>query len=172
VPRPDALHALVRIAKIFEEMQTAGVPAVLHLNGMFERDYVRSAEWIARHPGVTHVATEFGTGLRAEDRGALHAGWLADLAAHVGRPLHLVVRGGFIHLPVLAETFSGVTVLETNSFSKTMRRQEAVLASNAELGWRTKFSAANEPLDDLLAANVFLQTSVLIDALGGRRRAA
>lgn len=172
VPRPDALHALVRIARIFDEMQAAGMPAVLHLNGMFERDYERLAEWIARHPGVTHVAAEFGTGLKAEDRGALHVGWLADLAAHVGRPLHLVVRGGFSHLPALAGAFSGVTVLETNSFSKTMYRQEAMLTSNAELGWRTRVSAANEPLDDLLAANVFLQTSVLVDALGGRRRAA
>ena len=48
----------------------------------------------------------------------------------------------------------------------TAGRQEAVLASNAELGWRTKVSEANEPLDELLAANVFLQTSVLSDVLG------
>lgn len=172
VPRTDALHALVRIGLMFDEMQLAGLPAVLHINGMFERDYVRLAEWIVRLPGVTHIASEFGTGTRSAPRAALHVQWLLALAARVGRPLHLVLRGGLSHAATLSNGFAGLTVLETDSFCKTMYRREAVLISNTELTWRPTLSFINQPLDDLLAANVYLQGSVLRDSLGGGRRAA
>lgn len=172
IPRTDALHALARINRVFDEMQRAGLPAVLHLNGIFERDYERYAEWIIENPGVTHVAVEFGTGGRTEARAALHVEWLIALAGRVGRPLHLVVRGGAHQLPALANAFAGFTVLETTSFSKTINRQAASLASNSRLVWRTMMSEVGAPLDDLLATNVFLQASVLRDAIGGGQQAA
>lgn len=172
VPRPDAMHALVRIALIFDEMQQAGLPAVLHLNGMFERDYERLAEWIARHPGITHVAVEFGTGTRSATRAALHKGWLLALASRVGRPLHLVQRGGAHHAAALSTGFAGLTVLETDSFCKTMYRREAVFTSNTQISWRPTLSFVNQSLDDLLGANVFVQGSVLRDLIRSGSRAA
>jgi hypothetical protein len=172
VPRTDALHALVRIGLIFDEVQLAGLPAVLHINGMFEHDYARLAEWIARQPGVTHLATEFGTGARSAPRAGLHTQWLLALAQRVGRPLHLVLRGGLNQAAALSKGFAGLTVLETDSFCKTMYRREAIPTSNSELAWRPTLSFINQPLDDLLASNVYVQGSVLRDSLGGGRRAA
>lgn len=171
-PRPDALHSLSRINLVFDEMQVAGLPAVLHINCMVERDYERLAEWIAREAGVSHVAAEFGTGLKVGTRASLHTIWLIELARRVPRPLHLVLRGGFQNAAALATAFSGITLIETDSFSKTRNRQEAFLTTNAGLGWRSTPLAPNTPLDSLLATNIFLRASTLRDLLAAGSRAA
>lgn len=152
-PRWDDMHAMKRIAIVHAEFLQEGLPAALHVNGRTETDFARWAAYIAARPEITHVAYEFTTGTARAERREQHAKWLAGLAVEVGRPLHLIMRGGSEVLPILAESFTGITVLETSIFMKTMMRQRAYAKSNAALGWKGSPTATGKQLDDLFADN-------------------
>lgn len=152
-PRWDDLHAMKRIALVHAEFLREGLPAALHVNGRTETDFSRWAAYIAARPEIRHIAYEFTTGTGRSGRRGQHVAWLVDLAAAIDRPLHLVVRGGTDVLPLLARSFSGITVLETSSFMKTMMRQRAYPKGNAALGWKRAPTATGAPLDDLFADN-------------------
>lgn len=150
-PRWDDLHAMKRIALAHSEFLEAGMPAALHVNGRTETDFNRWAEFIVAHPEVTHLSYEFTTGTGRPTRRRQHAIWLCGLAAAVGRPLHLLMRGGSDVLPELCAAFAGVTFLETTAFLKTMMRFRAI--KNETLDWWPYPTAVNQPLDDLFATN-------------------
>jgi len=152
-PRWDDMHAMKRIAIVHAEFLQEGLPAALHVNGRTETDFSRWTGYIAARPEITHVAYEFTTGTAWVGRREQHAKWLAGLAAKVERPLHLVMRGGAEVLPRLAESFRGITVLETSIFMKTMMRQRAYSKSNASLGWKHSPTTTGKQLDDLFADN-------------------
>ena len=152
-PRQDDLYAMKRIAIVHEEFLREGLPAALHTNGRTDTDFARWASHIAARPEITHIAYEFTTGSGWPGRREQHATWLAALAATVGRPLHLVVRGGIDVLPIMARAFAGVSVLETSIFMKTMMRQRACPEANAAMGWEPTPTPPGAPVDDLFAAN-------------------
>jgi hypothetical protein len=150
-PRWDDLHAIKRIAWTHQEFLDAGLPAALHVNGRTETDFKRWAEYIVAHPEVQHVSYEFTTGTGRLPRRAQHVAWLCQLARLVGRPLHLLARGGLEVIPQLCTAFSGVTFLDTSSFLKTMMRFRAI--NGETIGWWIAPTAVGEPLDDLLDLN-------------------
>jgi hypothetical protein len=65
-----------------------------------------------------------------------------------------VIRGGIEVLPIFSLAFSGLTVLDTSIFMKTMMRRRAVPAGNVRLAWRQAPTASGESLDDLFAINL------------------
>jgi hypothetical protein len=150
-PRWDDLHAIKRIAWMHQEFLEAGMPAALHVNGRTERDFSRWAEFIISHSEVTHLSYEFTTGPGRSTRRRQHATWLCELAAAVGRPLHLLVRGGIEVLPQLCAAFSGTTFLETTTFLKTMMRRRAFRGDSID--WWPSPTAVGESLDDLFETN-------------------
>jgi hypothetical protein len=153
-PRWDDLHAMKRIAIVHQEFLAEGMPAALHVNGRTETDFRRWGDYVASRPEVTHLAYEFTTGTGWAGRREMHAAWLASLAASVGRPLHLVMRGGIEVLPLLAPAFAGITSLDTSIFMKTMMRRRAVPSGNARLAWERSLTPVGAPVDDLLADNL------------------
>lgn len=150
-PRWDDLHAIKRIAWMHQEFLEAGMSAALHVNGRTETDFARWAEYITAHQDVQYLSYEFTTGTGRPSRRRQHAAWLADLARAVGRPLHLLVRGGTEVVPQLCEVFAGVTFLDTSAFLKTMMRFRAIKGET--LSWWPSPTAVGEPLDDLLDTN-------------------
>ena len=150
-PRWDDLHAIMRIALIYQEFLETGMPAALHVNGRTEMDFRRWAQFIAAHPEVTHLSYEFTTGTGRPERRRQHAAWLCGLASTVGRPLHLLVRGGVEVVPELCSSFAGVTFLETTTFLKTMMRFRAV--KGPTIFWWPSPTAVGQPLDDLYEGN-------------------
>lgn len=152
-PRWDDLHAMKRIAIVHEEFLRVGLPAALHINGRTEVDFRRWTEHVRARPEITHLAYEFTTGTRRAGRLKLHAAWLGELAASVGRPLHLVVRGGAEVIPNLLKAFSGVTLLDASIFMKTMMRQRACLKHETELGWEGIRTRRGAPVDELFTMN-------------------
>lgn len=150
-PRWDDLHAMKRIALAHSEFLEAGMPAALHVNGRTEADFDRWAAFIAVHPEVTHLSFEFTTGTGRPTRRGQHVLWLCGLATSVGRPLHLLVRGGSDLLPELCAAFAGVTFLETTTFLKTMMRFRAI--QNSTVDWWPYPTAVKQPLDDLFETN-------------------
>lgn len=152
-PRWDNLHAIKRTAIVHEEFLRAGLPAALHVSGRTDTDFQRWADYISARPEITHLAYEFTTGTAWKGRREQHAVWLAELATVVEHPLHLVVRGGLSQHPVLSGAFSGLTVLDTSIFIKTMKRQRAYPKGHAGLGWTSAPTDRGAPLDDLLAHN-------------------
>lgn len=152
-PRWDDLHNLKRIAIVHEEFLSEGMPAALHLNARTDRDWSRWIEYIAGRPEVTHVTFEFGTGAGWARRSEWHAEHLSKLAHRVGRPLHLIVRGGAKVLPALIGAFSHVSVIDTSVFTKTRSRQRALLEPAGALTWSPCPTQPGEPLDRLLNEN-------------------
>jgi hypothetical protein len=154
VPRWDDLYAMKRIGLVHAEFLDAGMPAALHINGRTDTDFKRWTEFIVARDEITHVAYEFTTGPGWADRRRQHAAWLLHLATNVGRPLHLVVRGGIDLLASFAAVFAGVTFLETDSFMKTMMRQRATLLDNGRISWNSSPTEPGAPLDEMLVANI------------------
>lgn len=154
VPRFDDLHSMKRIALTFAQFIKGGIPTALHVNGRTEQDFRRWAAFVRERPEITALAYEFGTGAGRAGRSKQHAEWLIDLARAVERPLHLLVRGGLDVVPLLAEAFHQVTVIETSAFMKTMNRQRAVAADNASVKWQPAPTESGEALDQLLVYNV------------------
>ena len=56
-------------------------------------------------------------------------------------------------MPGLVKAFSGITVLETSAFLKTVKRQRATLTATGTVTWRPSPTNENEPLDALLTEN-------------------
>jgi len=152
-PRWDDLHSMKRIAITHEEFLREGLPAALHVNARTEQDWNRWSDYIASRTEITHVAFEFGTGAGWARRTSWHAAQLAQLASGVGRPLHLIVRGGSKVLPDLARAFSRVTFLDTSVFMKTKSRQRAVVQPSGALSWQSSPTDTTETVDRLLAEN-------------------
>lgn len=153
VPRHVDLHAIKRIALVHWEFLDEGLPAALHVNGRSETDFQRWGAYVRDRPEITHLAYEFTTGTGRAARRKLHADWLIGVAIEAGRPLDLIVRGGIDLLPRLSSVFNLVTVLETWSFMKTMKRQRALPQPNRGLAWRSAPSPFGAPLDELFATN-------------------
>jgi hypothetical protein len=153
VPRHVDLHAIKRIGLVHHEFLAEGLPCALHVNGRAETDFRRWAAYIRVRPEVTHIAYEFTTGTSRAERRPIHVAWLIDLAGAVGRPLTLIVRGGIEALPELSAAFGAVTVLETWSFMKTMKRQRGSTRDGHRLQWNRSPTPPGAPLDALFAAN-------------------
>lgn len=176
VPRWDDLYAMKRIGLVHAEFLDEGMPAALHVNGRTDVDFKRWAEFVTARDEITHVAYEFTTGPGWAARRRQHTAWLTGLAANVGRPLHLVVRGGIDLLGPFIGAFAGVTILETDSFMKTMMRQRAVLSDQGRMNWQASPTEPDAPLDELLATNMatmqayleLLMAAALVPVSGGR----
>lgn len=156
VPRTDNLHAMKRILLAWTEMAAAGLPAALHVNGRTQHDYTRWAELIAARPEIEILAFEFATGCGQGERIDWHVAQLCALADRVGRPLALVIRGGGRKLDVLRRHFSNVTLIETDAFSRAIRRRRAHLTESGRLKWVKFPTPQGAPIDDLLVHNVAL----------------
>ena len=156
VPRTDNLHAMKRILLAWTEMAAAGLPAALHVNGRTLHDFVRWGDLIAERPEIEILAFEFATGCGRGERIDWHVAQLCALAARVGRPLALVIRGGGRKLSELRRHFAHVSLIETEAFSRTIRRRRAYLTESGRLKWAKFPTPKGAPLDDLLAHNVAL----------------
>jgi len=152
-PRHDNLLSMARIRFCFEAFAGAGLPVALHVNGRTPQDFLRWAEYIAASPGIEIITYEFGTMGRSEPRRAWHAEQLVRLAARIGRPLRLLVRGGGVHLQELLSAYEQVTLLDTTALMRAKMRRSA-LRRGARLSWRTSPTAPGEPIDDLFLHNV------------------
>ncbi len=153
-PRWDNLHNMKRILICWNELVSRGVQTSLHLNARTDRDWERLTDFIGQRDEVASVALEFGTGLARKDRGKWHTEKSLALAEKVGRPLHLVLRGGVKYLREFSSGFSSVTLLDSSAFSKTRSRRQLVWGSGKPDKWKAIRMEEYEPLDDLLQFNV------------------
>jgi hypothetical protein len=153
-PRWDDLHSMKRIGIVCSEMLSEGLQAALHINGRTDTDFQRWTEFVQARPEVQMLAYEFATGTGWIGRREVHLEWLAKLAANVGRPLHLVMRGGVELIPGLATAFARVTFIDTSAFMKTMKRRRAVVEESGKLQWTAAPTKVGAPLDGLLHENV------------------
>jgi hypothetical protein len=153
VPRTDNLHAMKRILIVWREMTVAGIPTALHVNARTERDYARWTELIRARSEIRVLAFEFGTGAGRRGRIDVHVAYLCKLAREVGRPIDLIVRGGGQKLGELRRHFRHVTLIETDSFTWTHRRQAAYFDDDGSLMRRSVPTLASAPLDDLFERN-------------------
>lgn len=170
VPRTDNLHAMKRILLAWAEIANAGVAAALHTNARTEHDYSRWTALLRDHPEIGAIAFEFATGCGREGRIEWHVEQLCQLAREVDRPLRLVIRGGGRKLPELVDAFAGVTLLDTEAFSRTHRRRRAFMTEGGKLRWGKFPTPVDAPLDELLSHNVgMVRTNFTHRATGASR---
>lgn len=156
VPRTDNLYAMKRILLAWAEMAAAGLPAALHVNGRTLHDYIRWGDLIAERPEIEILAFEFATGCGRGERIDWHVAQLCALADRVAHPLTLVIRGGGRKLGELRRHFAHVVLIETEAFSRTIRRRRAYFTESGRLRWARFPTPEGAPIDDLLAHNVAL----------------
>lgn len=162
VPRPDNLHSMKRIGLGWAELMAAGIPAALHLNARTDQDYIRWMRFVQARSEVHIVAFEFGTGAGAPRRIDWHAEWLCNLADSARRPLTLVVRGGSQALQRLRAHFADVVLIETDAFTRTLRRRRATITEAGQLRWSKVKTPRGTPIDELLAHNIVTKRTYLI----------
>jgi hypothetical protein len=149
VPRPDNFHSMKRIALCWAQLVQAGVPCALHVNARTNMDYGRWSEFIEERSEVNAISFEFATGCGFPSRIDWHTEQLCRLGQKSNRDLTLMVRGGVRVLPRLSECFSRVVVVETDSFTRTMKRRRAIATRNGQLRWALSPTSARAPLDEL-----------------------
>ena len=154
VPRTDNLHAMKRILLAWTEMAAAGLPSALHVNARTDYDYLRWGQLIAKRAEIELLAFEFATGGGRGERIDWHVEQLCMLADRVGRPLTLMIRGGGRKAALLRRHFAHVTLIETESFARAIRRRRAVLSNSGRLRWSSSPTPKGAPIDDLVAHNV------------------
>lgn len=152
-PRWDDMHNMKRIAVVHEEFLREGVAAALHLNARTDKDYERWRDYLHSRPEVTHVAFEFATGASSVERMRWHADQLVALAVAAGRPLHLVLRGGTGVLSRLVSAYQKVTIIDTSTFLRTMKRRRAMLTPSGALSWVQTSTGPERLLDSLFLRN-------------------
>ncbi len=152
-PRWDDLHSIKRIAQVYHEFVSEGLPAALHVNGRSARDFERWADYISAHSEVTHIAYEFTTGTGNLERMRQHTAWLTALSRSVGRRLGLIVRGGIQVIDELAHAFD-VIVVDSSAFTKAHRRFVAYIDQQGHRRWNKRETPTGQPIDELLEENV------------------
>jgi hypothetical protein len=152
-PRWCDLHSMKRIALCWHELATSGLSVALHPNGRTEKDFERWTGFIAARPEIRYLSFEFTTGASGPAQSMKYAGKLVELARAAGRPMHLIVMGGYAVWPMLAGAFETLTVLETSIFMKTQHRQRVVPSGSGRMRCERVVTARDEMLDELLAAN-------------------
>lgn len=153
VPRHVDLHAIKRIGLVHWEFLAEGLPCALHVNGRSEQDFRRWADYVRARPEITHLAYEFTTGTSRAARRDFHLDWLINIAKIADRPLDLIVRGGIEALPKLTMAFNRVSVLETWSFMKTVKRQRGIPRRDGNLRWVGSPTEPGAALDSLFSVN-------------------
>lgn len=154
VPRPDNLHAMKRIALCWAELTAAGIPTALHLNARTDFDFLRWTRFVAARPEIAVVAFEFGTGAGYPDRIDWHVDHLCALARAANCPLTLVLRGGTQALAELRAAFDHVVLVETQAFSRAIKRRRATISESGRLRWQKAPTPKGHPIDDLLVHNI------------------
>lgn len=162
VPRPDNLHSMKRIALGWAELIAAGIPAALHLNARTDRDYARWMRFVQERSEVEIVAFEFGTGAGTPKRIDWHVDRLCRIADTTGRPLTLVVRGGSQVIQRLKRHFANVVLIETDAFTRTLKRRRAEFTETGRLRWPRISTPKGAPIDDLLAHNIVTKRTALV----------
>ncbi|HEY4329739.1 MAG TPA: hypothetical protein VGN88_08380 [Phycisphaerae bacterium] len=151
--RHDNLVSMSRIVSCFEEFAGAGLPTALHVNGRAPHDFRRWADYLNASPAIYAVSYEMGTMGKSAPRRAWHAQQLTLLACSVKRPLTLLLRGGFTHIPELKTAFARVIGLDTSPNMKAKMRQSAEQLAG-RICWSPAPTAKNQPIDDLLLHNI------------------
>ncbi|TWT44435.1 hypothetical protein RAS1_08500 [Phycisphaerae bacterium RAS1] len=151
--RHDNLVSMSRIASCFEEFAAAGLPTAVHVNGRAPHDFRRWLEYLNASPAIYSVSYEMGTMGRSAPRRAWHAQQLVMLARSVQRPLTLLLRGGFQHIPELSGAFARVIALDTSANMKAKMRQSARRVSG-RLSWTPNPTPIGQPIDELLIHNI------------------
>jgi hypothetical protein len=159
--RHDNLVSMSRIAYCFSAFANAGLRTALHVNGRTPHDFSRWAKYVNASPGIRTLAYEFGTGGKSLERQTWHVDQLVALAASAGRPLDIIVQGGWRFLPTLASVFRQVTFLDTTALMKARHRQIADMAGNA-MAWESQPTAPGDCIDSLFVHNVRMRRSAVL----------
>ncbi len=153
VPRHDNLHAMKRIAWVWHQMQQAGIPTALHINGRTDRDFERWAEFANQRQAVKAVAFEFLTGALPRLDQERYVGRLQHFAAKVGRKLHLVLRGPSTLVAQLRPHFAGVTFVDSSAYQRAVHRRQAFLDERGQVRYEPVLTQRRSQVAALFAHN-------------------
>jgi hypothetical protein len=153
VPRWENMHAMKRIAIVWSEFMERGVPTALTLNARTDRDWERFTEFALARPELQAVAVELGTGARYADRREFMLPRLRSLGLAADGRLRLFMRGGRSHQASVADAFSSIHLLDTNSFMKAVHRQR-VVSDGGRIASERSFTLVGQTIEHLLQSNV------------------
>ena len=164
-PRTHTMWNRRRMFRVGEELSSAGIAVVPHLNALTSEDWRFWKEFLVTHREIEMVAKEFQTGLRDKRKAANAISSLAKLQDDVGRPLRLLAVGATRHIQTLRKTFASVTFVDSGPFMRAMKRRARVPGSDRPR-WRKVSVPAGPQLMDLLNSNIRTHAAFVARALG------
>ncbi|TRB05572.1 DUF4417 domain-containing protein [Agrobacterium tumefaciens] len=170
-PRTDDLHAMKRIAIVWNEFEQHGIACALHVNSRTLKDFERWTDFIKQRDEIGIIAYEFITGAGKKARRQFHIEGLCNIAQNAGRPLDIVVRGDPDVITHLRRDFRNVIYIDTMAYMKTIKRQRAARSGNSKLDWTATRTVVLGDVDDMLEHNLSEQTLFLRDRFYGQNTA-
>jgi len=152
--RYNDMHSMKRIASTWREIVAAGILGAYHLNARTSHDYRRLTDFIVERPEVIDVAFEFKTGAAWRRRLPFHLGELSRLSVRVDRPLHLIMIGGMLALPILTSSFARVSYIDTSAFMNSVHRQRLYLGNDGKVKKYSELTLTGQAIDELLVDNL------------------
>jgi hypothetical protein len=165
VPRLESVGNRMRHLICVRDIAKAGLVAVPHLSVVDPSDWEWWKSYIATNPRVKYVAFEFETGYKDPVEGEDAISRLADLQAHCGHDLHMLVIGGTQYRQSILKHFRAYTFIDAMPFYATMIRHRAVLEGDG-VSWEPAPSGGGEMLDTLMRSNVGVYGNWFLRDLG------
>lgn len=162
-PRTQHLLNRKRILLSADDWARQGIPPVLTLQAVTEKDWSYWREFLISHEEVDTVALEFQTGLGNPGIGteALHR--VAQIQDETRRELRFIAVGGFTFAALLGRLFSQFTIVDSTPFMKAAYRQRGYVY-NGRIRWRKRCPQSPELL---FADNIRLRNRFILQAASG-----
>lgn len=137
-----------RITACLNELSSAGIAVVPHINALNREDRAYWIGWLKENSLVWHVCREFQTG-----NGLEQIEELAEIRDQIGRELHPIIVGGAAYVRDVQRLFRRSTIVDSMPFFKALHAQRAVIRSGA-LRWESSSYQDRAGLGRLLRHNI------------------
>lgn len=154
VPRQDNLYNIKRIALVWSELVSAGIPTSLHINARTDTDWQKWIEFVQQREEIQCLSFEFATGGAINEQGDYYAYKLTEMAKSVDRNLTIVIKGGRKYIQSLRSVYNNFVFMDSTSFMKTVKRRVLIWQPGDKATYRKYKTEKNEPLDFLLNRNI------------------
>jgi hypothetical protein len=159
-----------RMLLVAEEFSKAGVAVIPHVNTL---EHVHRAAWakvLRAQPQLKFVAKEFQTGAKYQSVAREAFEDLCRLQDEVGFALHPLVIGGARMWTQLKSKFDSYTVVDSQPFMQTVKRQEILTSLDGIVRHRPHPLLPGTPLDSLWQTNMRGYTDTLRNREAPRSR--
>jgi len=141
-----------RMALFTLRMWEGGFPTVPHIYAETDADWLNRAAFFIDHPQLDSFAFEFQTADAVHAQSPRLRQQMEMFMNKVGRPLRIIASGGGVAANWITQLFSGITIVESNSYMRAIKRRPLFLNPQGKI--KAGAMLPVKVVDDLLHDNI------------------